>query len=140
MKHVTKSQNQTLALGEKIAAQLPFQAAIELIGDVGSGKTTLIKGLARGLGVKEIVQSPSYTIFARYDAGARGLHHYDFYRLKEPGLTSFDVAESVDEPGVVTVVEWADSVREVLPKKRIIIRITPRLKNEREIEITGLEI
>lgn len=141
MKRKTQSERQTIALGEEIAKKLCLPVVVELIGDVGAGKTTLAKGIAKGLGITENIQSPSFTIFARYDDAKKcSLHHYDFYRLSEPGVTMFDLAESIAESGVVTVVEWANTVADILPKSRVVVHITPRAKNGRQIDISGLKI
>ncbi len=94
----------------------------ELVGDVGSGKTTFVKGLALGLGVDDDVQSPSFTISRTYAArDGLELHHYDFYRLPEAGIMTYDVAESGADAQTVTVVEWAETVAKVLPGSRTVI-------------------
>lgn len=110
---------------------------IELIGDVGAGKTTLTKAIASGLEIDEDVQSPSFTLSREYDArdGLR-LHHYDFYRLMEPGIMSYELAESLTDDKTVTVVEWADTVSSVLPKERIVIR----LQSDAETEARHVDI
>lgn len=95
----------------------------ELIGDVGTGKTTFTKGLARGLGVTDDVQSPSFTISRVYKArDGLELHHYDLYRLAEPGIVQYDVAESVNDPKIVTVIEWGATVQGILPPNRSTLR------------------
>lgn len=97
---------------------------IELIGDVGAGKTTFVRGLAEGLGVKESVTSPSFTISKTYALPGGGqLIHYDFYRLAEPGLMSEDLQESIANPRNIVIVEWGESISDFLPKKHIIIQI-----------------
>ena len=95
---------------------------LELVGDVGSGKTTFTKGLAEGLGVEDDVQSPSFTI-SRFYKGRDGLelHHYDFYRLTDPGIMRYDIMESTGDSQAVTVVEWAATVVNILPEERMIV-------------------
>lgn len=111
---------------------------IELVGDVGAGKTTFVKGMARGLGVNEVVQSPSFTLFSRYDGShGRSLHHYDFYRLDDPGVVAYDLAESIAEPKAVIVVEWGQTVNHVLPASRITVHITTLSETSRQLEIKG---
>ncbi len=126
--------------GENLAKKLPSGSVIELIGDVGAGKTTLVKGIGKGLGVKETIQSPSYTIFCKYEGSENDLHHYDFYRLQDPGLIGFDFEESLNTENTVTVVEWADSIKGVLPEKHITIILTPISEDERQVEIKGIEL
>ncbi len=102
--------------GEKMAANCP--KVIELIGDVGAGKTTFVKGLARGLGATEEVTSPSFVLSKRYKIKNGELIHYDFYRLKEPGLMADEIFESQKNPHNIIVVEWGESVEDLLPKDR----------------------
>jgi tRNA threonylcarbamoyladenosine biosynthesis protein TsaE len=113
---------------------------LELIGDVGAGKTTFTKGLAKGLGVAETVQSPSFTISRMYEAGDLTLSHYDFYRLNDAGIMAMEIASAVEDAHNITVVEWAESVAEILPESRIKIRILPQSETVRKVEIEGLEL
>ena len=109
---------------------------IELVGDVGVGKTTLVQGLAKGLGVKEPVTSPSFTISKTYAcADGKNLIHYDFYRLNEPGLMAEDLAENLKNPNNIVVIEWSDSVKDILPKNHTIINIKYNDDGSREVEI-----
>ena len=117
------SEEGMLELGKSIARSLTVPAVIELVGDVGAGKTTLTRGIAEGLGVKEQVTSPSFTISKVYEFPGGSLVHYDFYRLGEPGLMMDDLMENMEDTRTVTVVEWADSVADVLPEKHKRIEI-----------------
>lgn len=130
------------ALGQAIGAKLKGGEVIELIGDVGAGKTTLTKGIARGLGVDEDVQSPSFTISRTYPTARPGvlLAHYDFYRLHDPGIMASELAEVVNDTGVVTVVEWAEIVNDVLPDGHIRLTITPTSETGRRVAIEGIEV
>jgi len=125
-------------LGAKIGAVLRGGEIFELVGDVGAGKTTFVKGLAKGLEIDDDVQSPSFTISRIYE-GRDGLilSHYDFYRLQDAGIMKMEIAESLKDSRNITVVEWGESVREVLPEARIVVRINYLPENGREI---GLEI
>lgn len=134
-------EDEMKALGERIGQRLRGGEVIELVGDVGAGKTTLTKGIGLGLGVEDDVQSPSFTISRVYDArDGLQLHHYDFYRLNDAGVLGFELAESIGDERVVTIVEWADSVRGVLPAEhvRIDISYTPD-GNGRTVSITAPE-
>jgi len=108
---------------------------IELLGDVGAGKTTFTRGLAKGLGVKGEISSPSFTISKSYRGEKADLVHYDFYRLSDPGLMSEDLAESVSDPNAITVVEWAQSTEDVLPENRKVITIKYIDENTREVTV-----
>lgn len=115
---------QMIDFGQRLGEALRGGECLELVGDVGTGKTTLTKGLAKGLEINDDVQSPSFTISRTYPArDGLELHHYDFYRLSDPGIMRYELAESVDDPNVVTAVEWADSVEDVLPDSRLTIRL-----------------
>lgn len=98
--------------------------AIELVGDVGAGKTTFTKGLARGLEIAEEITSPTFTISKVYE-NSRGqkLVHYDFYRLENPGIMVEDLFENLQDPHTVTVIEWADTVSEILPANHLRLEI-----------------
>lgn len=112
------------ALGHRLGALLRGGEVIELIGDVGAGKTTFVKGVGSGLGIDEDIQSPSFTISRVYDArDGLSLHHYDFYRLDEAGVMSFELAESMDNNHAITIVEWGDTVQDVLPERRMVLTI-----------------
>lgn len=121
------------AFGKKLLAD-DNSAVIELIGDVGVGKTTFTRGLAKGLGIKEPVTSPSFTISKSYACkNNKTLTHYDFYRLNDPGIMSEDLEESITNPNNITVVEWGESVSNILPKNHTIINIIYNDDNSREV-------
>ena len=124
-------------LGEQIGRQLKGGEVIQLIGDIGAGKTTLTKGIALGLDVDEDVQSPSFTISRVYDArdGLR-LAHYDFYRLQDPGILRDELQESESAADIVTIIEWADIVEDVLTYGHESIRITSTSDDTRNVEIS----
>ena len=126
------------ALGRAIGQALAGGEVIELIGDVGAGKTTLTKGLAEGLAITEPIQSPTFTISRVYDArdGLR-LCHYDFYRLGEAGIMGDEISEIMQDGSTITVIEWAGAVNEVLPSDRLIITITATTETERQLEVTA---
>jgi tRNA threonylcarbamoyladenosine biosynthesis protein TsaE len=112
---------------------------IELVGDVGAGKTTFTKGLASGLGIKDTIQSPTFTINRTYEApsGIR-LVHYDFYRLDEAGIMATELVEVSEDTAAVAVVEWADAVASVMPSDRLTIKFETLSDTERSLElITG---
>ena len=117
------SEEGMLEFGREFAKKLHVPAVIELVGDVGAGKTTFVRGLAEGLGVKEPVTSPSFTISKEYAFDGGILIHYDFYRLQDPGLMLGDLEESLSDPSAIVIVEWADSVAGILPEDRIRIEI-----------------
>lgn len=112
---------------------------IELVSDLGGGKTTLVRGLARGAGSHDKVASPTFTISKVYKTGNFEVHHFDFYRLPEAGIVADELAEVLGDPQVVVVVEWGDIVQHVLPDKRLTIRLTQTPDGSRRITVTGPE-
>ena len=131
------SEQETKELGHKIGRILKGGEVFQLIGDVGAGKTTFVKGLASGLGVEDDVQSPSFTISRVYDARDElTLVHYDFYRLTDPGIMANELDEMVHDPKTITVIEWADIVEGVLPESHYTLRLTAPTETSRSIEIT----
>lgn len=119
------------AFGEKISHRLRGGECIELVGDVGAGKTTFVQGLGRGLGADDDVQSPSFTLSREYECRDDiRLVHYDFYRLHESGVMAYELAESLGDSHTVTVVEWAETIQAVLPDERIVISITTNPHDE----------
>lgn len=137
MERSIRSLEEMNRFASQLGGYLKGGEVIELTGDVGTGKTTFTKGLAEGLGVTDDVQSPSFTISRVYKArDGLELHHYDLYRLIEPGTIQYDVAESVNDPKVVTVIEWGETVEGVLPKDRIIITFRyGEAETERQVEL-----
>jgi tRNA threonylcarbamoyladenosine biosynthesis protein TsaE len=132
------NENHMEELGAKIGALLNGGEMIELVGDVGAGKTTLTRGIARGLDIKDYIQSPSFTINRTYQ-GRRNivLSHYDFYRLSEAGLLSDELQEVVEDPKTVVVLEWAEVVDNILPKDRLRIMISSLSDTGREVALTS---
>lgn len=114
---------------------LPY--VIELVGDVGAGKTTFTKGLARGLEITEEITSPTFTISKVYE-NSRGqkLVHYDFYRLENPGIMVEDLFENLQDPQTVTVIEWADTVSEILPANHLRLEILINDDGSRTLNLT----
>ncbi len=136
MKREISSVQQMLEFGEALGAVLGGGEVIELVGDIGAGKTTLTKGIARGLGIDEDVQSPTFTISRVY--GARDgleLAHYDFYRLSDPGVLRMEVDQTAHDARTVTIIEWGGIVKGVLPDDRLKITITSPSETTRHLEV-----
>jgi tRNA threonylcarbamoyladenosine biosynthesis protein TsaE len=118
---ITTSARQTEAVGEAIGPLLRVGDLIVLTGDLGAGKTTFTKGLARGLGVTQRVTSPTFTIVQEYD-GTVPVAHVDVYRLERiQELHDFGFDELIESR--VTIVEWGEAIAPVLPLDRIDVRI-----------------
>lgn len=120
----TDSSESTSNLAAKIGAKLKGGEIIELMGDLGSGKTVFVRGLARGMGSKDQVASPTFTISREYKSGKLELHHFDFYRLEDAGVIAEELAESIENPSVAVAIEWSGAVKSVLPEDRLQVEIT----------------
>ena len=114
MEHVTNSPAETEALGESLAGQLEPGTVIAFTGDLGAGKTAFVRGLARGLGVRERVTSPTFTIVNEYEGGRLPLFHFDMYRLGSADEL-FDIGwEDYLARGGICAVEWSENVSDAL--------------------------
>ena len=126
----------TQALAATIGGAVKGGDMLELTSDLGGGKTTFTKGLAKGMGVEDLVQSPTFTISQLHKAaGGLELHHFDFYRLTEPGVMREELAESLAQPNVVTVIEWGDIMHDILPAHRLTIHFSVPTEETRIIKI-----
>jgi tRNA threonylcarbamoyladenosine biosynthesis protein TsaE len=133
---VTTSSEQTERLGRLLGQNLKGGEVIELRSDLGGGKTTFVRGLAAGTGSKANVTSPTFTLSRIYNAKNFDIHHFDFYRLDDPGILRDQLAESINNHKVVTVIEWADIVQDVLPDSHISIEFKPTANDPDERQIT----
>jgi tRNA threonylcarbamoyladenosine biosynthesis protein TsaE len=132
------SEEEMKKFGARIGVLLQGGETIELVGDVGAGKTTLTKGIASGMKVDEDVQSPSFTISRVYEA-AQGLElaHYDFYRLHDAGIMANELHETLHDPRSVTIIEWADIIKGILPEDHLSIRLTSPSEATRRVEMVA---
>ncbi len=123
----TNSSGETFALGEELGRKAEPGQIYTLTGDLGTGKTVFAQGFARGMGIKEYVNSPTFTILQVYEDGRLPLYHFDVYRIEEP--------EEMEEIGYedyffgdgVTLIEWADIISELIPENAIRIGISKDL-------------
>ena len=121
----TESPIETRALGEKIGKTLKRGDVIALIGDLGTGKTCLTQGIARGVGIASdaVVNSPSYILINEYN-GSIPIYHIDLYRLEDSAeIAELGLSEYIDGDGIC-IIEWAERMADALPDSAIIIRIT----------------
>lgn len=126
------------AFGQTLGKLFNGGEVLELVGDVGAGKTTLAKGIAVGMGIDETVQSPSFTISRVYDGPHDiRLAHYDFYRLHDAGIMANELSEATADSDTVTIIEWAGIVDNVLPDDRLRISITSPSETSRRVELTA---
>lgn len=130
----TTDANQTLEFARQVGTWLKGGEVFELKSDIGGGKTVFVRGLVEGFGSTDPVASPSFTInlvYVRKDG--KTFHHFDFYRLDDPGIMAHELGEVVGDTDVVTAVEWSDSVKDVLPKEHVTVEIMAINENTRHI-------
>jgi len=142
----SKSAKITYKIAEKLAKELlavkinlKKALVIGLQGDLGTGKTTFIQGFAKGLGIKHKIISPTFVIMRIYRPGPKNnfyLHHLDAYRIsKQKELLALNFKQIISNPKNIIIVEWADKIKKLLPKKIILISFKyGKEKNERVIE------
>lgn len=131
---ITNSAEETSLLGEKLAKTLPNGSTLLLTGDLGAGKTTLVRGVAKGLHINEVVQSPTFNIMKIYLKGDRPLIHIDAYRLADIN-TDIGLDEYIGYETGLTVIEWPMFISKYLPKDAIEIKIVRLDDNVRQITI-----
>ncbi len=132
---ITENEAETIALGEKLAALLKSGDILAVTGDLGSGKTALVKGIARGLSIDEYITSPTFTLVHSYQGATAVLHHFDVYRVSgEEELFHIGFEEYL-YGGDICVIEWADLIRPLLPAhtKWVHIERTRNGTDERKI-------
>ena len=133
---LTKSPQETEALGEEIAQEVSIGAIVLLFGELGTGKTTLARGICRSLQISSQVKSPSFIIVNTY-SGKVTVYHIDLYRIREsnPTLTG-ELLEYIWDKDAIKIVEWAERIPgEIVPKNAIKITLERISKSERKITI-----
>jgi len=125
---------------KKILKQKKRQAiVIGLIGDLGSGKTTFCQGLAKGLGVKEKILSPTFVIFRKFkiqNSNFKIFYHFDCYRIEKPKeILKLGFKKIIAQPENIVVIEWAERIKKVLPRQTIILYFALLDKNLRKITL-----
>lgn len=136
-RYTTASEEETIALGERLAAELPKRAVVLLIGNLGAGKTTMAKGLVKGLGAAspDEVSSPTFTLIHEYSPR---VYHIDLYRLDEPHEVASLGLDELFEREAVVLIEWGERFPRLLPPERIEISIQRVDDEDRVITISGL--
>ncbi len=135
IKVLLKDVSATLNFAFKIGSRLKGGETIELIGDLGAGKTTFVIGLAKGAGISEPVSSPSFTIRNDYAAQNINIAHFDFFRLSDPGELKEMLSETLSDRHSVVVIEWGSELNQVLPPERVKLTLKPTAAGSREAEI-----
>jgi len=141
MKKITNSEKETFEFARKFARELKGGETIGLVGDLGAGKTIFTKGLAKGLGVKQTITSPTFVLMKIYDISNRKSHishlvHIDAYRIRSKNdLLALGIEEYFERDDLIVVIEWADKIKKILPKKAKFIKLSNKVGDKREISI-----
>lgn len=142
MEIVTKSARETFNLGQKLANNLKTGGVVALYGELGSGKTTFVQGLARGLRIKKRIISPTFIFIRSYTLYHKPytLYHVDLYRIERlEDIRGLGLEEILADPRNIVAIEWAERIKGILPKKRIDIRFKYIDENTREIHFNPLK-
>ena len=130
----TSSEDETIALGERLASTLPAKCVVLLIGNLGAGKTTLAKGIVKGLGAASAdeVSSPTFTLIHEY---SERVYHVDLYRLDDPGAVARLGLEELFDRDAVVLIEWGERFPELMPEDRVEIELARTGDEGREIVV-----
>ncbi|MFB6247654.1 MAG: tRNA (adenosine(37)-N6)-threonylcarbamoyltransferase complex ATPase subunit type 1 TsaE [Salinibacter sp.] len=133
----TQSQDETQSLGASLGRCLDPGAVVALYGELGTGKTHLVKGIARALGLSpSTVRSPTFTILHTYEDGRRPLHHFDAYRVQTPDeFVELGFEEYVADASGLTCIEWADRVETLLPASALRLELAHVAPRRRRIAL-----
>jgi len=144
---ISRNSEDTIEFAKKFAKKLRGGEVVGLIGELGSGKTTFVKGLAEGLGIKEPITSPTFVILKEYRIPHRHLHircvkgevsavlvHIDAYRTENlEDIKSVGIEDFLNRDDVIVIIEWAEKIKKILPKNTIYINFKHIAGNKREI-------
>ena len=134
MTFITKSPEETIELGIKIGNKLKKGDVIAMQGTLAAGKTTITKGIAQALGITDTITSPTFCLISEY-YGKMPLYHMDVYRLDgEEDFVNLGTDDMIYGDGV-SIIEWSEKIMNELPKKTIILKITPQDDGSRKIEL-----
>ena len=137
---ISTSDAMTLQIGEDLGRKLKKGSVVSLRGSLGSGKTVLAKGIAKAIGIKEAIVSPTFTIVQEYDGSSMKMYHLDLYRLSGEDEFESMGGEEFLYPDGITLIEWSEKIEDMLPEDTVYISITINEDQSRNIEIEGISI
>ena len=135
MKYIVKSMEETKLLAEKFSKTLKLGDVVLLNGDLGAGKTTFTQLVFSCLGVKEVVNSPTFAILKSYKGNECFLHHFDMYRIGEEEAIESGFDEILSDRNSIIFIEWSENTASLLPKETICVNIKLLTDDKREFEI-----
>ena len=137
---ISDSDSRTLEIGQELGSKLKSGMVVSLRGSLGAGKTVIAKGIAKALGIKEAIVSPTFTIVQEYDGEGMKMYHLDLYRLSGEDEFESMGGEEFLYPDGITLIEWSEKIEDMLPEDTVYINITINEDQSRDIEIEGIEI
>lgn len=138
MEYITQNAEETKEIGRKLSASVKGGEVFALCGDLGAGKTTFVQGFIEGLGITSRVNSPTFIIMRTYEAGDKTLYHVDLYRLEEnieSEIKQLGLNEALGNENFIVLIEWADKIKDVLPKNTKWINFENLEDDKRKITI-----
>jgi tRNA threonylcarbamoyladenosine biosynthesis protein TsaE len=133
--YISHNENETQLFGAEFSKNLKGGSVIALSGELGSGKTQFIKGICKGLGVKEIVNSPTFIIVNEYNTGSFKIFHFDLYRIKSADeVINIGLYDYLDSGGIM-LIEWPELIMSILPQSTVKISLSHMDSNENMREI-----
>lgn len=133
MKKITTSEEETIKLGQEFVAGIKPGAVLGLVGELGAGKTQFVKGLAKGLGIKDVITSPTFVLLKKYNK----LIHIDCYRLNNvEEVLDLGLEEYIKQENNIIVIEWADKIKKILPENTVWIEFKIKGQQKRWIDLT----
>lgn len=138
IKYFTNSEQSTEQVAFEIAQKMQFGSLIALIGNLGVGKTVFARGFAKGLGITDIVCSPTFNIVREYQCKSlKWLYHMDLYRINDSeAALAFGIEEYINNSDAITLIEWSERISDILPADMISVEIKRLNDTDREITIT----
>ena len=133
----TNNPAETERVAFSLARSIPYGKVIAMFGDLGAGKTAFTRGFAKGMGINADVSSPTFALVNEYRGEGKTLYHFDMYRISGwDDLYSTGYFDYLDE-GASLIIEWSEKIMNELPKKTIILRLTPEEDGSRTITINS---
>ncbi|MCR5184895.1 MAG: tRNA (adenosine(37)-N6)-threonylcarbamoyltransferase complex ATPase subunit type 1 TsaE [Bacilli bacterium] len=133
----SKSQEETISLGEQLAHLIPNGTTLLLTGDLGAGKTTLVRGIGKGLHIKDVIQSPTFNIMKIYLKADKPLIHIDAYRLADIPNNDIGLDEYIGYETGITVIEWPNYIENLIPKNHVEVTIVNLGDDNRKLTFKG---
>ncbi len=141
-KYLTNNDSETIKLGEEFAVKLTSGDVVMLSGNLGAGKTTFVQGIAKGLGIKDRILSPTFVLVRSHRVDSekfQTLNHIDLYRIEgQENLEKLGITEFITSENSVTIIEWAEKITDFIPVKGYRINFVYLGENKREINIEDL--